>query len=216
MFRYIMFVAVIAMLPEVASAQFRWYAPRPYYYYNYQYFPQPQVYRSPTFTEKQLYDRKIEGMKAREQYEDYVKSSALERKEKELENAQKWQALKQKEDYLRSKGYLPPKPVAPPFVYNGVSYANWAEFKNSKAYTEEYLKDLEEKGRAVEEERRLAKEREQYVIKKFAEISRLTPSQKDAMKNKDSVLRSLESDITSGKYSQTEVQKMLDLWKNLQ
>ena len=84
-------------------------------------------------------------MKAREQYEDYVKSSALERKEKELENAQKWQALKQKEDYLRSKGYLPPKPVPPPFVYNGVSYANWAEFKNSKAYTEEYLKDLEEK-----------------------------------------------------------------------
>ena len=210
MFRYILFIAVV-MLPEVASAQFRWYvAPRPYYYY----LPQPQVHRS--LTEKQLYERKIEGMKARERYEDYVKSSALERKEKELENAQKWQALKQKEDYLRSKGYLPPKPVAPPFVYNGVSYANWAEFKNSKAYTEEYLKDLEEKGRAVEEERRLAKEREQYVIKKFAEISRLTPSQKDAMKNKDSVLRSLESDITSGRYSQTEVQKMLDLWKNLQ
>ena len=88
--------------------------------------------------------------------------------------------------------------------------------KNNSEFVHKLLKDLEEKGRAVEEERRIAKEREQYVIKRFAEISRLTPSQKDAMKNKDNVLRSLESDITSGKYSPAEVQKMMNLWKNLQ
>lgn len=216
------FIFLIVVLFTSQANAWNWYRsnyyPYPYRYgynyYNYQNQPfgynflhYPPPYYSnhplpPRLTAKQTYDNKIEAMESEKRYKDRVRSLAIENKDKEIENAKKWHDLRRKEDYYRSRGYLPPKPT-PKFIYKGVDYGNYENFKK----TEEYRKLIEMVSPVTKRDN---------VDQELARLRKMSYHDKQGIVVKNRALLTLESDITSGKYSSYQVKKMLELWKLLQ
>jgi hypothetical protein len=131
----------------------------------------------------------------------------LERKARSLDMAEQRHALKLREEELRKKGILPPKPE-PYFAYKGVKFKSYDEFKKSDLYWE-MIKERDKKRAEREAEEAAAEARRQESIdfmRMWAKMSflarerysRLSPEEKARtlreFKNPDLMWKRLEDD----------------------
>lgn len=211
MFRLIIFV-LAAFSTTCASAQW-WgynYYPQRFMptYVNYYVYSQPR-YTSPPLSAQQLYDRRMKNSQAKDKYEQYLVDSAIARREAALENAERFAAIKAKEEVYRQRGYLPPLPTRK-FVHNGIDYGTWANFQQSPEF-EEYVAEIEE-WRAAEDRRDAQKKHYQETVHlRFLQSRSATVSQTP----KQSVVQSLQLDLALGLKSQEDVDKALALLESL-
>lgn len=207
--RIILFLIVL-LYPSISYGQWGYYRPYVYPSFNTYYYytaPRPQA---PKITKKQLFEKRIENLDAEKKYDDRVLALGLERKEAELENAKQWAAVRAKEELYIKKGYLPPKPT-PKFFYNGRDYGSFSYFSKQPEF-QEYLADIEEKYQREAWEKQ---QRDAYWHRRFMDFRRMEPTQQTRMVVKNEVTNSLKEDILSGRYSNEETKKMLDLFEML-
>jgi hypothetical protein len=212
--KYLLFIIVV-LSPVMAFGQF----PPGYraglvggrfYYDNYDY-----NYNSPPpLTKAERYAIRVENLNAENRYNNRVIDLGLQKKNKQLEAARSWADMKKKEDFYRSKGYLPPKPT-PKYIAYGKVYGSFAEF----AAGPDYHKMVAE-GEAKEEERRLKKEEERInylgAVMESRRWNNMSFDEQQRHVNADKVSDTLKSDILSGRYSKSEVEQMKKLWISLQ
>lgn len=204
-------ILLVVLFPSVSYGQ--WWGYRPGYlypnFYTYYYYTPPRP-QAPKITKKQLFEKRIENLNAEKAYDDRVLALGLERKEAELENAKQWAAVRAKEELYRKKGYLPPKPI-PKFYYKGKDYGSFSYFQKQPEF-QEYLAEIEE------EHQREAWEKQQkdaYWHRRFMDSRRMDYGQQARLAVKNEVSNSLKEDILSGRYSNEETKKMLDLFEML-
>lgn len=173
----------------------------------------PRQGHIPPPTNAQVYALRLQGLEAQEAYRIRRAEIEIARLNAPLDRAMQIGVYKEREKYLRDKGYLPEIPTRK-FVAYGKDYGSFENFKNSP----EYQLAVEE-GNAREREynkKKLAeKQRYFYAVQRSREINAMSWPEKYSSENKNAVADSLERDIISGRYSPEETRKLMALWKKL-
>jgi hypothetical protein len=224
--KFYIFLIVLLCSVQDANAYWRWYnIGNPWTWGSYYYGPAPTFYipsqnyvtsyvqPQPRYTESQIYQNKLKNLEDKNNYLNKTIDAAYETQSKKLDMVEKYAQLKvREEDYIK-RGYLPPKPVKR-FVWKGIEYKSYEEFKHTPAF-QELVEEGNRREQEREEEFRKQKEQEQLATIGLARIRAEGPVEKQNRITKQRVLQSLENDIASGKYSPTEVKKMMQLWLSI-